>query len=326
MRWSSQCARLAALFRKRVQQGKSVMTQTSDSRTQSGIISAVSAYVMWGIAPIYFKLLDSVGADEVLMHRVIWASLFLLIIVIALKKTRSLVELIQNKKLLAKLLVTATFLAINWYLFIWAVNNENLLDASLGYYINPLLNVALGMVFLGERLRKWQTFAVLLAVIGVAIQVILLGTLPIISLALAGTFGVYGLLRKKMHVDSLVGLLVESLLMLPIALIFWVFFLTSPTSNMATNSADFNLILVMAGLVTTAPLLCFTAAAKRLTLAALGFFQYIGPSIMFLLATFMYNEPLVPAKLITFGLIWTALAIFSIDSINARRAKRKAAI
>lgn len=302
------------------------MTQTAENQTKSGIINAVSAYVMWGIAPIYFKLLSEVGANEILMHRVLWASTFLLIIVFALNKSKALIEIIKNKALLGKLLVTATILAINWYLFIWAVNNDHLLDASLGYYINPLLNVALGMIFLGERLRKWQGFAVLLAVIGVVIQVVLLGTLPIISLALAGTFGVYGLLRKKLHVDSLVGLLVESLLMLPVALIFWQFFLTTDTSNLFENNMGLNITLILAGVVTTAPLLCFTAAAKRLTLAALGFFQYIGPSIMFLLATFLYQEPLATAKLITFGLIWIALAIFSYDSFRARKAKRKAAL
>jgi chloramphenicol-sensitive protein RarD len=302
------------------------MTQTAENHTKTGIINAISAYVMWGVAPIYFKLLQDVSSDEILMHRVLWASAFLLFIVFAMKKTRALVEIVTNKILLAKLLVTATILAINWYLFIWAVNNDHLLDASLGYYINPLLNVALGMIFLGERLRRWQGFAVFLAVIGVTIQVILLGTLPIISLALAGTFGVYGLLRKKLHVDSLVGLLVESLLMLPVALIFWQFFLTSSTSNLFENNISLNITLVLAGVVTTAPLLCFTAAAKRLTLAALGFFQYIGPSIMFILATLLYQEPLAPAKLITFGLIWTALAIFSYDSYRAKKAKRKAAI
>lgn len=301
------------------------MTQTAENHTKTGVINAISAYTMWGIAPIYFKLLQDVSSDEILMHRVLWASAFLLFIVFAMKKTRALVEIVTNKILLVKLLVTATILAINWYLFIWAVNNDHLLDASLGYYINPLLNVALGMIFLGERLRKWQGFAVFLAVIGVTIQVILLGTLPIISLALAGTFGVYGLLRKKLHVDSLVGLLVESLLMLPVALIFWQFFLTSSTSNLFENNTSLNITLVLAGVVTTAPLLCFTAAAKRLTLAALGFFQYIGPSIMFILATFLYQEPLAPAKLITFGLIWTALAIFSYDSYRAKKAKRKAA-
>ncbi len=297
-------------------------TQPNHSQANSGVINAVLAYMMWGFAPLYFKLLDSVGAGEILVHRIVWSSVLLLVIVFAIKKGPQFIQVITNKKQLSRLLLTATILATNWYLFIWAVNNDYLLDASLGYYINPLLNVALGIIFLGERLRKWQGVAVGLAVAGVLIQVVMLGTLPIISLVLAGTFGVYGLLRKKLHVDSFVGLLVESLVMLPIALIFWQFFIASPTSNMMENTSALNLTLIAAGIVTTAPLLCFTAAAKRLTLATLGFFQYIGPSIMFLLATFMYQEPLHPAKLATFAFIWAALMIYSLDSLRARRQKR----
>ncbi|NMP30710.1 EamA family transporter RarD [Thalassotalea sp. M1531] len=295
--------------------------QQSDS-SNSGVINAIFAYLMWGFAPLYFKLLVDVGSVEILVHRVIWSTVLLLLIVIAIKKWRQFTLILADTKLLFKLTITAVILASNWFLFIWAVNNDHLLDASLGYYINPLLNVALGMIFLGERLRKWQSFAVALAVIGVGIQVVMLGTLPVISLLLAGTFGVYGLIRKKLHVDSFVGLLVESLMMLPIALIYWLWFIDSPTGNMLENSGHLNIILILAGVVTTAPLLCFTAAAKRLTLAALGFFQYIGPSIMFLLATFLYQEPLAPAKLATFAFIWTALVVFSLDSLKARKQRK----
>lgn len=302
------------------------MSPSTESETRSGILSAIAAYVMWGVAPLYFNLLSGVGADEIMVHRIVWSSLFLLLIVIMLGKFHFVVTLIKNKRLLLKLLFTATILASNWFLFIWAVNNDHILDASLGYYINPLLNVALGMIFLGERLRGWQLFAVALAVLGVVIQVVLLGTIPVVSLILAGTFGVYGLLRKKLQVDSFVGLLVESCLMLPIALIYWHFFLNTTSSNMIENSIYLNSILVLAGLVTTAPLLCFTAAAKRLTLATLGFLQYIGPSIMFLLATFHFKEPLVSEKMVTFGLIWLALIVFSIDSVMNKRRIKKAAL
>ncbi|WP_281559171.1 EamA family transporter RarD [Thalassomonas sp. RHCl1] len=287
---------------------------------RNGIFNAVSAYLMWGIAPLYFKLLTDVGADEILVHRVIWSSLLLLLVVIAMKKWPQVKALMQEPKLLLRLTLTALILASNWFLFIWAINNDHLLDASLGYYINPLLSVALGMIFLGERLRKWQKFAVILAIIGVLIQLVMLGSLPVISLALAGTFGIYGLLRKKMQVDSFVGLLVESSLMVPIALLYWGFFISSPTTDMFNNSLSLNVTLILAGVVTTAPLLCFTAAAKRLTLSALGFFQYIGPSIMFVLATVIYNEPLQTAKLTTFIFIWLALVIFSYESFRGRKA------
>ena len=300
-------------------------TTPTSEQTNSGVINALAAYFMWGLAPMYFKALTVVGATEILIHRVVWSTLLLLLIVVAIRKWQPFVSAITNKKLVTSLALTAMLLGSNWYIFIWAVNNDHLLDASLGYYINPIFNVALGMIFLGERLRKWQGVAVALAIVGVLIQVAVLGTIPMISLVLAATFGIYGLVRKKLHVDSFVGLLVESLLMLPIAVLYWQFFVTSETSNMLDNSWSLNTMLLMAGVITTAPLLCFTAAAKRLTLATLGFFQYIGPSIMFMLATFYYQEALEPAKLATFACIWAALVVYSMDSLRARKARKQAA-
>jgi len=294
----------------------------STNQTRNGVINAVSSYVMWGFAPLYFKLLANIDASEILIHRVVWSCFLLAIIVIFANKWRFVQVILKQPKLMIQLSITATILAINWFLFIWAINNEHLLDASLGYFINPIFSVALGVVFLGERLGRWKKIAVFLAVLGVLIQLVILGSLPIISLALAGTFGTYGLLRKKMAVDSFVGLLFESALMVPVAVIYWWFFTDSASSNMFTNEFNINIILILAGVVTTAPLLCFTAAAKRLTLSALGFFQYIGPSIMFALATFLYHEPLAPTKLITFALIWLALIIFSLDSLKALKLSK----
>jgi chloramphenicol-sensitive protein RarD len=290
--------------------------------TRKGVLNALAAYFMWGIAPLYFKLLTELGAGEILMHRVVWSSVFIFLLVLISKKWAVMVSLCQQPKTIAKLAISATLLAVNWLLFIWAVNNDHLLDASLGYYINPLFNVALGMLFFSERLRKGQVIAVGLAIFGVLIQLITVGSLPLISLALASTFAIYGVLRKKMHVDSLVGLLIESLIMLPVAIIYWVYFLDSTTANLATNSTSLNFILVMAGVVTTAPLLCFTVAAKRLTLSSIGFFQYIGPSIMFLLATFYYQEPLFMAEFITFTFIWSALALYSYDAYHNSKLQR----
>ncbi|MFB1015021.1 MAG: chloramphenicol-sensitive protein RarD [Alteromonadaceae bacterium] len=297
------------------------MTQTTDAENRSGIINAISAYFLWGFAPIYFKLINTISPGEILIHRILWSSLLLLVIIMITRKWHKFTSILKQPKLILKLTVSASLLAVNWFLFIWAINNNHLLDASLGYFINPLFNVALGMLFLGERLRKWQKFAVILAIIGVLIQLVILGSLPIISLALACSFGLYGLLRKKMHLDSFIGLLVESLMMLPIALAFWLFFVSSDTSDMFNNGWGLNITLMMAGVVTTAPLLCFTAAAKRLTLASLGFFQYIGPSIMFVLATFFYQETIQPSKMLTFAFIWLALIIYSIDSLKARKAR-----
>jgi len=301
------------------------MTSTTHNE-RNGVINAVSAYFLWGLAPIYFKLISTISSDEIMVHRILWSSLLLLIIIVLSKKWQTLVQTVKQPKVLAKLTLSASFLLVNWFLFIWAINNDHLLDASLGYFINPLFSVALGVVFLGERLRKMQKFAVALALGGVMIQLVALGSLPVISLALAGTFGIYGLLRKKMHLDSFVGLLIESSMMLPLALIYWLFFVDSSTANMLENQMSLNMLLIAAGIVTTAPLLCFTAAAKRLTLSTLGFFQYIGPSIMFVLATFYYQEALQTEKLFTFAAIWLALIVYSFDSLKARREMRKPAI
>lgn len=292
------------------------------STTRSGVYNALAAYFMWGIAPLYFKLLIELSAGEILIHRIVWSSLFIFLLVLITKKWSVLVQLCQQPKIIAKLAVSAIFLAVNWLLFIWAINNDHLLDASLGYFINPLFNVVLGMLFFSERLRRNQIIAVGLALFGVLVQLFTVGSVPLISIALASSFAIYGVLRKKMHVDSLVGLLIESVLMLPVAIFYWIYFVDSPTANLALNSSTLNFTLVMAGVVTTAPLLCFTAAAKRLTLSSLGFFQYLGPSIMFLLATFYYSEPLYMAELITFIFIWTALALYSFDAYQNTKLKR----
>jgi chloramphenicol-sensitive protein RarD len=301
------------------------MSQSVTSSLKIGVLNALAAYTIWGFAPIYFKLLHHISAEEILMHRVVWSVLLLAIIIIFTRKMPQTIVLLKQPKALLNLAITAALLACNWYLFIWAVNHDHMLDASLGYYINPLFSVALGMIFLGEKLRKWQWIAVSLAILGVIIQFISLGSLPVISFILAGTFGLYGLLRKKQPVDSFIGLFIESLFMLPIALIFWWWLLDSPTSDLTLNSWSLNFTLIMAGVVTTAPLLCFTTAAKYLTLASLGFFQYIGPSLMFILAVLVYDESLEPAKLITFMFIWSALLIYSLDAQHFRQKNKQLA-
>ncbi|WP_102794414.1 EamA family transporter RarD [Bowmanella denitrificans] len=295
----------------------------TDRTAQTGVLLAIAAYTMWGFAPMYFKLLLDVPATDILLHRIVWSMLVLVILVLVSGQLPKVRQAIVNPRVMKVLLISGLLLGGNWLLFIWAINNDHLLDASLGYYINPLLNVALGRLFLGERLRKLQKYAVALALSGVAILVLSFGQVPWIALALAGSFGIYGLLRKQVAVDSLPGLMLETLLMMPFAMAYWIW-LASPASNMFNNSWDLNTILICAGLVTTAPLLCFTAAARRIMYSTLGFFQYIGPSIMFVLAVFLYNEPLHHERLITFALVWTGLALFSFDSYRHFRNSRKA--
>lgn len=296
-----------------------------NTNAKQGVFLAIAAYFMWGVIPAYFKLLDSVDSVEILMHRIIWSSLLLAIIISVKQNWMQISNIFRSPKTLVILVASSAILGFNWWLFIWAINNNHILDASLGYYINPLLNVGLGMLFLGERLSKLQYAAVSLAFIGVAIQVITFGSFPIVAFALATSFAIYGLIRKMVSVDSVSGLLVESMLLVIPAFLYWWFMVPTPSSNFADNSIGFNLLLMSAGIVTTAPLLCFVAAARRLNYSTMGFFQYIGPSIMFIFGVFIYGEQVGQDRWVTFGFIWVALVIYSIASILKIKKDNKAA-
>jgi chloramphenicol-sensitive protein RarD len=294
---------------------------SAPSEEKKGVIFAIMAYVMWGLAPIYFKLIDEVGALEILAHRIIWSFIFLLVVIGIMKKWKDVRTILKNRRTTLILLGSSVLLCFNWGMFIWAVNSGHILDASLGYYINPLLNVLLGVMFLGERLKVLPGVAVVLATIGVLIQVVSFGSFPVVSFCLATSFAFYGLIRKTIAVDSLTGLLLESLVMLPLALIYWSFYAQSPAANMLTNDSTLNLLLLGTALVTTLPLLCFIAGAKRIQYSTLGFLQYIGPSIMFVLALVMYKEEVGIDRWVTFGFIWSALLIFTFDSLRGLRKR-----
>lgn len=287
-----------------------------------GGIFAASAYSLWGLAPLYFKQIDFIPATEILIHRIVWSFLLLFVVLLALKQGGKVAALLRQPKTLGWLLLSALLLGGNWGLFIWSVNNHHMLDASLGYYINPLLNVLLGMLFLGERLRKLQWTAVALACTGVIIQVITFGSVPWIALTLASSFAIYGLMRKKLAVDAISGLFYESLLLLPIALWYWWQYADSSAVNLLHNTASLNAYLIAAGLVTTVPLLCFIAGARRLQLSTMGFFQYIGPSCMFVFGVWLYHEPLASERLATFGLIWLALLFYTYDAWRVNRQRK----
>jgi len=277
---------------------------------------------MWGIAPLYFKLLTHVPALEIVMHRIVWSVVVLCLLLVARRKFSQVLIAIRNPKIITTLSISGLLLAVNWLIFIWAVNNDRMLDASLGYFINPLFNVLLARLFLQESLTRLQLLAVFVALSGVAFLIFSYGQLPWIALVLATSFSIYGLLRKKVTVDSMPGLLIESCIMLPFALLYW--FITDTSSgNMLVNSVDLNVTLLLAGVVTTAPLLCFTAAARRIRYTTLGFFQYIGPSLMFLLAVLHYQEPLDGTRVITFVLVWSGLLIYVYDSLRVYRKSRR---
>ncbi|WP_454877320.1 EamA family transporter RarD [Serratia inhibens] len=291
-------------------------------QTRQGIFFALAAYFIWGIAPAYFKLIQQVPADEILTHRVIWSFFFMLTLITLGRNWPQVRAACSNRKRLLLLAVTAVLIGGNWLLFIWAVNNHHMLEASLGYFINPLVNVLLGMLFLGERFRRMQWLAVVLAFAGVLIQLWQFGSLPIIGLGLAFSFAFYGLLRKKIAIDAQTGMLIETLWLLPVAAAYLFLFADSPTSHLGANPWSLNLLLVAAGIVTTIPLLFFTAAATRLRLSTLGFFQYLGPTLMFLLAVTFYGESIGQDKLVTFGFIWAALLLFILDALYTQRKLR----
>ena len=300
------------------------MTPDDQQRTRQGILLAVAAYTMWGIAPIYFKSLSEVSPFEILSHRVVWSFFLLAFLLHMSRGWRKVRDTLTSKPKMLYLVATSILVGANWLIFIWAVNSNHMLDASLGYYINPLINVLLGMFFLGERLRKLQWFAVALAAIGVIIQLIAFGSVPIVAIALAFSFGFYGLLRKKVSLEAQTGLFIETLVMLPIAATYLLFIADSATSDFSMNPMQLNLLLVAAGVITTVPLLCFTGAATRLKLSTLGFFQYIGPSLMFLLAVLIYGEAFTSDKAITFAFIWGALVIFSFDGLRNNKKNKRA--
>lgn len=295
---------------------------TSNDETKKGIIFAILAYGMWGLAPLYFKQLNHVPAYEILAHRALWSFVFIAVLLTVFKLWDNVKSVLSKPKNVLLLCCTAALISINWLTYIWAVNNNHLLDASLGYFINPIINVLLGMIFLAEKLRKLQWVAIVLAAVGVLVQLFTLGYLPWIALILSCSFGLYGLMRKKLHLNALVGLFIETLLMLPIAAIYLTSFADSATADLGNNSLYLTVMLVSAGIITTLPLLCFNNAAIRLPLSTLGFFQYIGPTIMFILGVVLYGEEINPATLTTFMFIWAALVVFSFDGIKTSRKNR----
>jgi chloramphenicol-sensitive protein RarD len=278
---------------------------------------ALAAYSTWGIAPVYFKLVEFATPVEIIAHRIVWSVLILALIIVVRRQMYLLRHL--DRKKIGWLVVSGTLVSVNWCVFVWALQNDRMLETSLGYYINPLVNMLLGGIFLAERLRLPQKIAVLLASLGVLNEIVSVGVLPWAGLTLAVTFGFYGLVRKKLGVDAVVGLAVETTLLLPLALGYFVYVTLEGVGSLARGDLNEILLLGAGGLVTVFPLVCFAYAALRLSLTVLGFFQYLAPSITLLLAVFVYGEPFRPSQLITFGCIWIALLIFSAEGLYHHR-------
>jgi len=287
-----------------------------DRQTRQGGYFALAAYCIWGVAPIYFKLVGHVQPLEIIAHRVTWSAI-LLMAVLAL--SGKLGELRLPLKSLGWLLLSAMLLACNWLIFVFAVLNDQIIDTSLGYFINPLVSVFLGIFFLGERLRPLQWLALSIAFLGVMIQLVVLGHLPLISLALAFSFGFYGLIRKNLNLPAVSGLALETLIILPFALGYLVWQQARGALAFSNLSLETDLLLVLGGVVTSLPLLFFAGAVTRLSLTTVGIFQYLAPSLTLLLAVFYFEEPFNRVQFATFFCVWVSIIIFTTESLGYHR-------
>ena len=282
---------------------------------RQGIINAIIAYTLWGVYPLYWWSLQSVGPTELLINRMFWSFVTLLLIIISLRRFGALKQTISvvlaNKKMLVLLIAAAATLGMNWFIFTFAVVSDRILEASLGYYINPIISILIGVVLLKEKLNRYQAIAVALASIGVLILTVTYGAFPWISLILAFSFGFYGLAKKLIQIDSFFSLFLETTLMLPISAFFFTAWLFDGTSTFLQPNISYILLLVGAGFVTMSPLYFFSKAASVLPLKILGFLQYIGPSLQMVVAIFITGEDFSTSRLITFGFIWVACLLFS---------------
>jgi chloramphenicol-sensitive protein RarD len=283
---------------------------------------ALGAYAIWGFVPLFFKLLSGVPPVEVLAQRIVWSLPLCFLIMVLRHQIGEYLTALRDWRVLRMLLASSILIALNWLVYIHAVFTDHVLAASLGYYLNPLVNVMLGMIFLGERLSRLQALAVVIAGTGVAI--LLAGALDTlwISLTLAFSFGTYGLIRKVVPVGSLPGLAIETTLLLPLAAAAAGYYMWLGDGRGFGSGAEISWLLAAAGVVTAIPLLLFATAARRMSYAALGFVQYLAPSIAFLLSLFIFDEPLKPAQLACFLLIWASIAVFSFDMWRKMRAGR----
>ncbi len=297
--------------------------KTSTDESRLGMIYAVCAFAFWGLIPIYFKQVSSVGAFEVLIHRIIWSVVVLILLIIITKQIDIVKDLFKSLTKLKYLVLSSFLVSTNWVIFIWAVSHNQIVETSLGYFINPLVNVVLGYLFFQERMNRNQYIAIFIASIAVSYQIVSLGEIPIISLALAFSFGLYGLVRKKIAIASIPGLFVETIVILPFALAYFCYLLDNNTNYFMAGDSYLTFMLCLGGIITVIPLLLFNGAATRMKLTTLGFFQYIGPTIAFCVAIFVYNEPMNSDKMITFILIWIALVIFSWDGIKNKKRGNK---
>ena len=289
------------------------------TETRLGFAFGVMAYSLWGIFPLFFNLLASVPATEVLSHRIIWTFLFVTFILFLRGWQRRVISTLTNPQLLKGLFASSFLVSCNWLVFIWAVGHARVVESSLGYFLTPLVSVLLARVFLRESLNTGQLLAIVLAATGVLWLIVKIGYLPWVSLVLAVTFGLYGLVRKRLDVDTVSGLTVETALLLPWALGYWFYLHSLGESTFSLEMENSSLLLISTGIATAVPLLLFASAARRLSLTVLGFMMYINPTLQFLSALFILHEPFNVDQIIGFSFIWCALIVFTYGSIGSTK-------
>lgn len=287
----------------------------SNTEFKKGILYALGAYVLWGILPIYWKLIGGVSAFEILAYRIVLSMIFMILIIVVLKKSqtfkRDLKHLFSHPIELIVIIIAGYVITINWGTFIWAVSNGHVLQSSLGYYINPLVSILLAFIFLKERFNKFETLAIIFATIGVLYMTIRVGEFPVISLMLAFSFGIYGLLKKIVKIEAISSIAIECIVTTPAGLIYMIYLWNTGTSSVGLNMDTF--WLMFSGAVTAIPLILFSAGAKRIPLSLTGFIQYVGPTIMFFLGIFAFKEHFDAQQLVTFALIWFGIVLYSIS-------------
>jgi len=284
---------------------------------RAGLFAAFLAYGFWGFLPLLFHMLEGVEAALIVAHRTLWSLVLVGVIIVLGRRRAELAAALRDRRAVRTLVLSALLLAANWLLYVWAVETGQVLEASFGYFINPLVNVAIGMVFLGERQNLWQGVSIAIAAVGIAVQAIGVGGVPFIALGLAVSFGFYGFSRKTVQVESTTGLFIETLVLTPLALLYI-------GHSLATHGAGIHedprlvALLLATGPATALPLLLFAFAVRRLRLTTIGMLQYLAPSLQFLLAITYFGEALTPIRLVSFALIWISLAVFTADSLRRR--------
>ena len=296
---------------------------TNSNDRLTGVIFASIAYILWGFLPIYWKLLKQVPAVEIIAHRILWSCAFVVLLILFLRQWDKIIIALKNSKNLILIMFCSILVTINWFTYIWAVNSNHIVETSMGYYISPLISVFFGMTVLKEKLSAYKYVSIILASIGVILITVQYGKVPWIALALAISFGIYGLLKKLIVVESIIGLALETAILVPFALVFIALRQSEGTDAFGTASIPIILLLLGAGVVTAIPLLLFAKATKSVDLSTIGFLQYITPSINLIIGIFVFRESFTGTHFITFGFIWTALLIYTLSQTGLIRVKQK---